>query len=130
MADKGRIVRDIMNKDPQMVNKDQPLMEVVKLMAEKNIGAVIVTDGNKPIGIFSERDLLKKVIAQDVDPSKCEIASVSTPKLTGIKATSSVETCAREMYRLNLRHFPVSDDGKIIGMISIRDVLGGLINPS
>ncbi len=129
MADSGKTVRDIMNKEPLMVDKNKPLMEVVKIMADKNIGAVIITDGGKPAGIFSERDLLKKVISQGIDPTQTAIGAVATLKLTGIKASSNVETCAREMYRLNLRHFPVSEDGKIVGILSIRDIVGALINP-
>lgn len=128
MADNEKTVRDVMNREPLSVDRNAPLGEVVKIMADKNIGAVIVTDGGKPAGIFSERDLLKKVVAQDVDVSKSTIGQVSTLKLTGIKSSSSIETCAREMYRLNLRHFPVSEDGKIVGMISVRDVIGALIN--
>ncbi len=129
MSVTGKSVKDIMNKDPLSVEKSAPLKEVITVMAEKNIGAVIVTDGGTPAGIFSERDLLKKVVAQDKDPAGCVVSDAATHRLTGIKSSSSIETCAREMYRLNLRHFPVSEDGKIVGMVSIRDVLGALINP-
>lgn len=128
MTESGKTVRDIMNKEPLTVDKSTPLLDVIKVMADKNIGAVIVTDGGKPAGIFSERDLLKKVLAQGVNPAQSAIGAVATLKLTGIKSSSSVETCAREMYRLNLRHFPVSEDGKIVGMLSIRDIVGALIN--
>ena len=128
MASDGKTVRDIMIKEPLTAEKSRPLLDVVKLMAEKNIGAVIVTDGGKPVGIFSERDLMKKIVAKSLDPAKSVLGDAATMKLTGIKSSSSVETCAREMYKLNMRHFPVSEGGKIVGMVSIRDVMGSLIN--
>jgi signal-transduction protein with cAMP-binding, CBS, and nucleotidyltransferase domain len=98
--------------------------EAVKLMAEKNLSAVIVTKANPPEGIFTERDVLKRVAAVGIDAASTAINQVMTAPVVIMPETALVGAALAEMYRRDIRNMPVSGGaGEIIGLVSMPDIL-------
>ena len=96
---------------------------VARNMTDKNIGAVAILDGDKLVGMFTERDLMTRVVAQDLDPSKTSVATVMTRELATASPEDGIADCLEKMYALKCRHLPVVTNGKLTGMISLRDLL-------
>lgn len=98
--------------------------DVATTMTENNIGAVAVLDpGGVLVGLFSERDLMTRVVAPGLDPEKTSVSSVMTRELAVADPGDDVDLCLQKMTALNCRHLPVVSDGSLIGMISLRDLL-------
>jgi len=106
------------------ISKDQSVMQALILMSEKNIGAIIVVDNNDfPIGIFSERDYARKIILKGKSSKDTLLDEVMTKELITITRDYKVEQCMEIMNEKRIRHLPVLENKKIVGIISIGDVL-------
>ena len=106
------------------VESSVTIQETVKLMAEKSLSAVIVTDAGSPAGIFTERDVLKRVAAQGIDLTKTAIKQVMTAPPITMPSTTLVGDALAEMYRRDVRNLPVSGSGgEIVGLVSMPDIL-------
>lgn len=92
-------------------------------MTEKNIGAVAVVDAGRLAGIFSERDIMSRVVARGLNPDNTPVDVVMSKELVVADPSDDVDTALQKMHSIRARHLPVVDDGKLIGMISIRDLL-------
>jgi CBS domain-containing protein len=101
----------------------QTVLETVRAMAELNIGAVPVLHNGTLVGIFSERDLMKRVVAEGRDPLRTCLAEVMTDDPLTINMNEQVETCKALMRRHSFRHLPVCHEGQLVGMVSLRDIL-------
>jgi CBS domain-containing protein len=99
------------------------VLETVRTMVEQNIGAVPVLHNEKLVGIFSERDLMKRVVAEGRDPRSTCLAEVMTDDPLTVHMSESIENCMALMRRHNFRHLPVCHDGHLVGMVSLRDIL-------
>ena len=104
---------------PQMT-----VLEAAKAMKEKLVGSVLVTDGHELIGIFTERDLLNRVVAVGLDPASTLLAEVMTKDVKGLEAHKPLSHALHLMHQHGFRHVPVLSDGQPVGMISSRDALG------
>lgn len=102
---------------------DDTVREVARRMADKNIGAVAVLHEGKLVGIFSERDMMTRVVAQSLDPDKTQIATVMTKNIVVAEPQDHVDDALQKMYTLGCRHLPVVADGNLLAMISLRDLL-------
>lgn len=100
-------------------------LNVAKLMAEKNIGAVpVLSDDGKLLGIFSERDLLKRVVVKGLNPADVKVDDVMTQEIMIALEDESYEECLAKMKKAGVRHLPVVDrNNNLIGMISLRDLM-------
>ena len=119
-----RIVPDVI-KEPQdlaTVSPDITVADVSALMAKRHIGAILVLEKGKLAGIFTERDALTRVIAKGVDPTTTTVAEVMTKNPDTIPPTELVQTALDLMAARGYRHLPVIEDGKLYGIISIRDL--------
>ena len=106
------------------ISKDQSVMQALILMSEKNIGAIIIVDNNDfPIGIFSERDYARKIILKGKSSKDTLLDEVMTKELITITRDYKVEQCMEIMNEKRIRHLPVLENKKIVGIISIGDVL-------
>ena len=105
------------------VAKDDTVLEAARRMAEWKVGAVTVLDAERLVGIFSERDIMTRVVSQGLSPSTTPVAQVMTPNPVVVDAHSTVEQCLRIMNQAKCRHLPVVSDGNLVGMVSIRDLL-------
>jgi CBS domain-containing protein len=98
--------------------------EVVAVMVENNIGSIVIVEGKRPIGIFTERDLLKKVVPKKMDVSRTLISSIMTPNPVCIDTSTSIHKIMAAMRLGKFRHLVVTHpDGSLKGVVSIKDVL-------
>ena len=105
------------------VGKDDTVLEAAQRMSAWNVGAVIVLDGERLVGIFSERDLMTRVVSQGLSPATTSVGDVMTPNPVVVDARSTVEQCLRIMNQAKCRHLSVVSDGNLVGILSIRDLL-------
>lgn len=119
-----KIVPDVI-KEPQdlaTVGPDVSVAEVSAMMAKRRIGAILVMENGKLAGIFTERDALVRVLAKGKNATKTKVADVMTRNPDTIPPTESVQVALDLMAERGYRHLPVIDDGKLYGIISIRDL--------
>lgn len=109
------------------VSSDQTVLAALELMAEKNIGAVLVVDNGVLTGIFSERDYARKIILKGRHSDDTTIADVMTANVITIAPDQSLEECMRIMSDKHIRHLPVMDKNELVGIISINDVVTAII---
>lgn len=109
------------------MHPDQTVIEALELMAEKNIGAVMVMNGSDLVGIFSERDYARRGILQGRKAKTTTLSDVMTAGVFTIKATQNIQDCMEMMSSKRIRHLPVSMDGKIVGILSISDIVTAII---
>jgi CBS domain-containing protein len=118
-----RICDLIKNQETYQADLSQTVLETVRAMVERNIGAVPVLHNGKLVGIFSERDLMKRVVAEGCDPRSTCLAEVMTDDPLTVNTNEELETCLTLMRRHNFRHLPVCHEGQLVGMVSLRDIL-------
>ena len=114
------------NKKRQIwtISKDQSVMQALILMSEKNIGAIIIVDNNDfPIGIFSERDYARKIVLKGKSSKDTLLHEVMTKELITVTKDYKIDQCMEIMNEKKIRHLPVLENKKIVGIISIGDVL-------
>ena len=115
-----------LNKNRQIwtISKDQSVRQALILMSEKNIGAIIIVDNNDfPIGIFSERDYARKIILKGKSSKDTLLDEVMTKELITVTRDYKIDQCMEIMTEKRIRHLPVLENKKIVGIISIGDVL-------
>ncbi|MEB2837268.1 MAG: CBS domain-containing protein [Desulfurococcales archaeon] len=122
-------VRDVMTPNPVTMPPTATVEEAVKLMAERDIGSILVVDeSGRLAGIFTERDAVKRVLAQGRDPRSTRLSEVMTPNPITIDVDSPVEDAVRLMERKRIRHLPVVDrEGRLVGIVSLRDIEAALL---
>jgi len=117
-------VKDLI-KDRQTytVQDGQSVLDVAKFLVEHNIGAVPVLHDKQLVGIFSERDIMKRVVAELRDPRTTKVSDIMTKGPVTVTPESTVEECMVLMRDHNCRHLPICEDNRLWGLISLRDVL-------
>lgn len=108
------------------VSPETPIIDCLKLMAEKGIGSVLVMRDEKVVGIFSERDYARRGILQSND-EQTPVEQVMTSKVYYVRPEESVEACMAQMSDKHIRHLPVVSGDKVVGVISIGDVVTSLL---
>ena len=110
------------------VGSDASVFDALKLMADKNAGAVMVIDGGKVMGILSERDYTRNVILKDRSSRSTHVGEIMTRKVFYVDPEWSVEDCMALMTERRVRHLPVLEQEAVVGVISIGDVVKAVIN--
>lgn len=103
------------------------VFDALKMMAEKNIGALMVIEEEKLLGIFSERDYARKIILQGKASHDTPVNEIMTKTVITVNSDDSIEQCMELMSKNKIRHLPVVNDGKVAGIISIGDVVMSII---
>lgn len=105
---------------------DASVREAAAHMKASHVASVVVTEASDEHleGIFTERDLAERVVADGLDPEKTRLADVMTPCPITVGLETSVRDALRQMFGNNLRHLPIMHDGKVVGVISMRDFMG------
>ncbi len=117
-------VKDLIQKRQTFtVQEHQTVLEVAQFLVEHNIGAVPVLHDQQLVGIFSERDIMKRVVAEARDPRTTRISDIMTKGPVTVTPETSVEECMLLMRDHNCRHLPICQDNRLWGLISLRDVL-------
>ncbi len=124
-------VRDLIRQKGSRVfsvKPDASVLQALKLMADKNIGAVLVMNGDKVAGILSERDCVRKLELAGKTAQATPASEIMTSNVLYVEASQSLEECMAVMIDKNIRHLPVYENGKLIGVISVRDVLKEVVD--
>ncbi len=123
---KSRPLRNVIrNQTVLTLPPDATVRDAASAMAEKHVGSAMVVDGRGRLaGIFTERDALFRVLAHDIDPATTRLAEVMTPHLTTIGPEGTLSQALHLMHDAGVRHIPVVEDGRPVGVVSIRDALG------
>jgi CBS domain-containing protein len=109
------------------VGPEDSIVDALKVMAENGVGAVLVISGEDILGIFSERDYARRGILKG-NPPETHISEMMTKVIYYVHPTQSLEDCMAEMTDKHIRHLPVIDNGKLLGVISIGDVVKTVIS--
>ena len=121
-----RTVRDILARkgtDVAAVSKDASVLDAARIMNERRIGALVVTTGDQVVGIFTERDVLNRVVAAQRSANTTRVGEVMTSPCACCKPETALEECRDVMTEKKIRHLPVVDAGRLCGMISIGDLM-------
>ena len=120
-------VKELLDKighDVYSVSPDTTVFEALRLMADKEIGAVLVLEGKKIVGIMSERDYARKVILQGKASKETSVKEIMSPGVVHTNPEVNVEKCLSLMMKHKFRYLPVMEQDRLVGIISIEDVRG------
>ena len=116
----GDLVR---TQEMRYVNKGLSVLEVVNYMSEHKVGAVPVLHGDRLVGIFSERDLMVRCVAGRLDIEKTKIEDAMTKRVILMESDDSCDECLQIMKQEGIRHVPVREGNKLVGVVSMRDLM-------
>ncbi len=104
------------------IGPDKTVLDAAQLMNNEHIGALVVCEGDRVIGIFTERDILLRIVADQKDPAATLVRDVMTSKVACATSSSTTDELRDLMRNKRIRHVPVVDDGNLVGMLSIGDL--------
>ncbi len=125
-----RTVRQLLgSKNPEVfaVSPDDSVLDAITLMAQKGIGAVLAMHGTRLAGIVSERDYARKVVLQGRSSSNTPVRDIMTAKVVTVRLDDSVDRCMQIVTEHRIRHLPVVEDDRVLGVISIGDLVKAVI---
>jgi len=117
------LVRDVMSKDVRVVRPDTTVREVVATMNKFDIGSIIVVQGDRPVGIITERDILRRLVEPCLAPETLTARQVMTSPVQTITENASIEEAAKLMAKKRVKRLPVMNDGKLVGIITFSDIV-------
>lgn len=118
----GKMINQVYRLTPEHM-----VIDALDMMAEKNIGAVMIMEGDRLAGIFSERDYARKGIIMGRKAKSTPLSEVMTPNVFTVSSDMSIEDCMKLFSEKHIRHLPVLHHGKVSGMISISDVVTAIM---
>ncbi len=110
------------------VSPDAKVIDALGIMAEKNVGALVVTDNDEIVGIISERDYARKVTLKGLQSQDTPVRNIMTSQLYHVHLDTTADQCMALMTEKHIRHLPVREAGKLVGVISIGDVVKAIIS--
>lgn len=110
-------------KTVHSVTEEASVLDAAKIMNERRIGALVVTRGEKVVGIFTERDILNRVVAQQGDPAQLKVGDVMTTPVACCTPQTPRTECGNVMRSRRVRHLPVVDGEQLVGIVSIGDIV-------
>lgn len=125
------LLRDIIHRkggEIYSVGPDATVLDALKLMADKNTGAVLVVEGGKVEGILSERDCIRRVELHGRTVRDTQVKEIMTSKVLYVQAGQTLEECVAVMIDKNIRHLPVFEGEELVGLISARDALKEMVD--
>ena len=117
----------VKGRDVWTVGGDATVFEALQLMADKDIGAVLVTDESRVVGIFSERDYARKVILHGKSSKETQVREIMTTDVITVHPDQTIAHCMALMTNKRIRHLPIVEDDQLIGLVSIGDVVKAII---
>lgn len=110
------------------VDPDQTVYETLQLMADKDIGGVLVMESGHPVGIFTERDYARQVVLKGKASRELQVRDVMTRRVVYVRPDQTLEECMALMTDKRIRHLPVMSDSQLLGLVSIGDVVKAVIS--
>ena len=123
MTNVAQVIQNKIEQNIFTISPESTVLEAISLMADKGIGALVVTDQDKVVGILSERDYTRKIILMERTSKETTVSEIMTAKVLTVTKSNSVEDCLDLMTDRHLRHLPVVENDKLIGLISIGDLV-------
>ena len=126
-----RTVRDLLRGRELavwVISPDETVYHALQIMADKNVGALPVTEGQKLVGIFSERDYARKVILYGRSSKELLVSEIMSKRVAYVEPNQTIQDCMALMIELRIRHLPVLEGDDLVGMISMRDVVEDIIS--
>ena len=117
------LVRDVMSRDVKVVRPDSSVKEVVATMNKFDIGSIIVVQGGRPVGIITERDILRRTVEPCLAPETLTARQVMSSPVLTINETASVDEAAKLMAKKNVKKLPVMDNQKLVGIVTFTDIV-------
>jgi len=117
------IVRDAMSKNVKVVRPDSSVREVVAIMNKFDIGSIIVVQGDRPVGIITERDILRRIVEPCLAPETLTARQVMSSPVLTIKETASIDEAAKLMAKKGVKKLPVMDNQKLVGIVTFTDIV-------
>jgi signal-transduction protein with cAMP-binding, CBS, and nucleotidyltransferase domain len=114
---------DLMRKDLRTIQHDRSVREAAKRMRDERIGSLFVEKNGDLVGIITETDVVRRAVAEGIDLGKATVNSIMTTPILTIEATRTVQDAHDMMGDLGVRHLGVTNKGKLVGLISVRDLL-------
>ena len=121
--DSGLLVRDVMSKNVKTVRPNSTINEVVRKMNKFEIGSIIVADGEKPVGIITERDILRRVLEVTVASEAMKAKEIMSSPILTIESQATTEEAATLMNSKRIKKIPVLEDGKLVGIVTSTDIV-------
>lgn len=115
-------VRDIMNKHVITISKDESCLKAGNLLKEKDISFLVVSENENPIGIVTEADFVRKMVAEDKIASKTKVLEIMSPKFRWVEPTTPIEDAVQKMLNNNIRRLIVLENQKLAGVITQTDL--------
>ena len=115
-------VEDAMTENVVTVDADATVKEAVEIMNKHEIGCLVVMEGNKLVGILTERDMLKRVLGESRNPEKTKVSEIMTTPVTTTSPTTDLEEAAKLMFERNVKKLPVVSEGKLVGLVTLTDL--------
>ena len=109
------------------VSPDQSVLDAIKVLASEDVGAAIVMEGDRLAGILSERDYTRKVVLKGRAAETTRVADIMTSSVVTVTPRTRARDCMALMTEKGIRHLPVVDEGRVVGMVSIRDIVSDII---
>jgi len=111
----------------QVAPPELPIVKALQIMADNNVGALVVVQKDAVVGIFSERDYARKLVLKGRSHEDTTVQEIMTPGVITVRPDQSIDECMEIMTNKRIRHLPVVDGGKLVGIISIGDVVKAII---
>ncbi len=121
-------ILEIKGHDVWSIGLDASVYDAIHLMTEKKVGALIVMDGDKLVGVISETDYTRKIILKGLTSKQTSVKAIMTKRVLYVQPEQDIEECMVLMTEKRIRHLPVMDAGKLLGIISIGDVVKSVID--
>ncbi|MHA3059572.1 CBS domain-containing protein [Acinetobacter sp. ANC 4636] len=127
MTNVAHVIQKKQNSSIYTIAPDASVTEAVTLMANKDIGALVVTEGNQVVGILSERDCARKIIMRDLSADSTQVCELMTSAVISVRLNNTVEECLKLMTDRHLRHLPVLENDLLVGLVAIGDLVKATI---
>jgi len=109
------------------VKPEDTVLDAIKILAREDIGAAVVVSGDRLVGIFSERDYTRKIVLKGRSSESTRVEEIMTANVVCVSPRAKTRDCMALMSEKNIRHLPVVDEGRVVGMVSIRDIVTDII---
>jgi CBS domain-containing protein len=118
----GKSVRDLMTQNPRAVRPDDSVVEAARLMRDENVGSLPVIDGDRLIGMVTDRDVALRVVAEARDPGSVSVQEIASRNPVAAESATDLDDALQLMARHQVRRLPVTEEGRLVGIIAQADV--------